>query len=123
MGLLAMQRVAIANAQLSPSFTDLGMSKVIGHQSLVSHGGAVGSLLWAAPEMFFNSRVTKACDIYSFGVVMWEIITGEVPPRDRQFRPPRYVCAALSVRSVFLSGNTAVVPPGSRTSVLKLLLI
>lgn len=40
-----------------------------------------GTLSWMAPELLNKKRslVTEKVDIYSFGVVMWELLTGERP--------------------------------------------
>lgn len=44
------------------------------------------SYLWAAPEQLSNQRCTTATDIFALGVVLWELVTGENPPRDRLLR-------------------------------------
>ncbi|KAJ3699103.1 hypothetical protein LUZ61_002808 [Rhynchospora tenuis] len=61
---------------------DLGLSKVK-HQTLVS-GGVRGTLPWMAPELLDGkeSMVTEKVDVYSFGICMWEILTGEEPYAD-----------------------------------------
>lgn len=40
-----------------------------------------------APELMFGQRSTFAVDVYSFGVMLREIITGEAP--DKRAAPPR----------------------------------
>ncbi|KAM7268045.1 hypothetical protein ACFE04_010211 [Oxalis oulophora] len=57
---------------------DLGLSK-IKQRTLVS-GGVRGTIPWMAPELL-NSKnlVTEKVDVYSFGIVMWELLTGEEP--------------------------------------------
>ncbi|KAJ0971245.1 hypothetical protein J5N97_019204 [Dioscorea zingiberensis] len=58
---------------------DLGLSKVK-RRTLVS-GGVRGTIPWMAPELI-NSKsnmVTEKVDVYSFGIVMWELLTGEEP--------------------------------------------
>ncbi len=53
-----------------------------------------------APEIFQGQKYTTASDIYSFGMIMWELMTGRMPFWDRYhdteliieicdgFRPP-----------------------------------
>ncbi|KAF8033867.1 hypothetical protein BT93_C0208 [Corymbia citriodora subsp. variegata] len=61
---------------------DLGLSKVK-RQTLIS-GGMRGTLPWMAPELLNNNgdRVSEKVDVYSFGIVMWELLTGEEPYAD-----------------------------------------
>eukprot|EP00249_Psilotum_nudum_P024842 c29305_g1_i1 orf=195-5231(+) len=58
---------------------DLGLSKVK-HQTLVS-GGVRGTLPWMAPELLngSSSLVSEKVDVFSFGITMWELLTGEEP--------------------------------------------
>lgn len=41
--------------------------------------GKAGTVPWIAPELFQGQEYTSACDVYSFGMVIWEIITRRVP--------------------------------------------
>ncbi|GAV59611.1 PB1 domain-containing protein/Pkinase_Tyr domain-containing protein [Cephalotus follicularis] len=61
---------------------DLGLSKVKQH-TLVS-GGVRGTLPWMAPELLSgkSNMVTEKIDVYSFGIVMWELLTGNEPYAD-----------------------------------------
>ncbi|XP_010536927.1 PREDICTED: uncharacterized protein LOC104811805 [Tarenaya hassleriana] len=61
---------------------DLGLSKVK-QQTLVS-GGVRGTLPWMAPELLSgkSNMVSEKIDVYSFGIVMWELLTGEEPYAD-----------------------------------------
>ncbi|XP_065851221.1 RAF-like serine/threonine-protein kinase PRAF [Euphorbia lathyris] len=58
---------------------DLGLSK-IKQRTLVS-GGVRGTIPWMAPELLNskNKMVTEKVDVFSFGIVMWELLTGEEP--------------------------------------------
>ncbi|XVF33819.1 hypothetical protein REPUB_Repub18cG0003500 [Reevesia pubescens] len=58
---------------------DLGLSK-IKRNTLVS-GGVRGTLPWMAPELLNGSsnKVSEKVDVFSFGIVLWEILTGEEP--------------------------------------------
>ncbi|KAK9160201.1 hypothetical protein Syun_006542 [Stephania yunnanensis] len=44
-------------------------------------GGVRGTLPWMAPELLngSSSRVSEKVDVFSFGIAMWEILTGEEP--------------------------------------------
>ncbi|XP_058074550.1 uncharacterized protein LOC131223234 isoform X2 [Magnolia sinica] len=53
-------------------------------KTLVS-GGVRGTIPWMAPELLTadkSSMVTEKVDVYSFGIVMWELLTGEEPYGD-----------------------------------------
>ncbi|KAK4369873.1 hypothetical protein RND71_009348 [Anisodus tanguticus] len=58
---------------------DLGLSKVKCH-TLIS-GGVRGTLPWMAPELLNGSSnlVSEKVDVFSFGIVLWELLTGEEP--------------------------------------------
>eukprot|EP00268_Persea_americana_P042145 TRINITY_DN42145_c0_g2_i1.p1 TRINITY_DN42145_c0_g2~~TRINITY_DN42145_c0_g2_i1.p1 ORF type:complete len:191 (+),score=41.14 TRINITY_DN42145_c0_g2_i1:453-1025(+) len=59
---------------------DLGLSKV--KQKTLVSGGVRGTLPWMAPELLTvgkSNMVTEKVDVYSFGIVMWELLTGEEP--------------------------------------------
>ncbi len=36
-----------------------------------------------APEMLLGERCSEKVDIYSMGIVLWELVTGDVPQRGR----------------------------------------
>ncbi|KAK8550156.1 hypothetical protein V6N12_038884 [Hibiscus sabdariffa] len=64
---------------------DLGLSKVK-CQTLIS-GGVRGTLPWMAPELLngSSSLVSEKVDVFSFGIVMWELLTGEEPYSDLHY--------------------------------------
>ncbi|KAL1541498.1 Serine/threonine-protein kinase ht1 [Salvia divinorum] len=41
--------------------------------------GFTGTYRWMAPEMIKEKHHTKKVDVYSFGIVMWELLTALVP--------------------------------------------
>ncbi|ESO01231.1 hypothetical protein HELRODRAFT_81938 [Helobdella robusta] len=57
--------------------TDFGLAKEVdGFSTKMS---AAGTYAWMAPEVIRHSRYSKKSDVWSFGVVLWELLTGEVP--------------------------------------------
>ncbi|KAL1359567.1 hypothetical protein AAHE18_04G116500 [Arachis hypogaea] len=61
---------------------DFGLSR-IKRNTLVS-GGVRGTLPWMAPELLngSSSRVSEKVDVFSFGISLWELFTGEEPYAD-----------------------------------------
>lgn len=73
------------NAKLA----DVGLAKLL-HKDYLSAAKSVGTFAWSAPEVLMGGRCSEKVDIFSFGVVLWEIVTGESPSRGRlrQVRVP-----------------------------------
>ncbi|KAA8531326.1 hypothetical protein F0562_006035 [Nyssa sinensis] len=48
---------------------------------IIAMAAAFGTIPWMAPELLNNKNnmVTEKVDVYSFGIVMWELLTGEEP--------------------------------------------
>lgn len=73
-----------ANILLSRAGTaklaDIGMARVL-NKSYLSVISGLGTFAWSAPEVLSGKRCTEKADIYSFGVVLWEVCTGEAPTR------------------------------------------
>jgi hypothetical protein len=45
----------------------------------------VGAVLWRAPEVFRGASYGTPIDVYSFGIVMWEIATQSVPYQEKEY--------------------------------------
>lgn len=67
---------------------DVGLARsVTSDVACLSQMTAMGTIAWAAPELLRNFRigieqhraVTHKADVFSFGVVLWEVVTGEDP--------------------------------------------
>lgn len=42
----------------------------------------VGTVAWMAPEVIRNEPCSEKVDIWSYGVVLWELLSGEIPYKD-----------------------------------------
>uniref|UniRef100_A0A3P8Y2G9 Mitogen-activated protein kinase kinase kinase n=1 Tax=Esox lucius TaxID=8010 RepID=A0A3P8Y2G9_ESOLU len=60
--------------------SDFGTSKEMSDKS--TKMSFAGTVAWMAPEVIRNEPVSEKVDIWSFGVVLWEMLTGEVPYKD-----------------------------------------
>ena len=56
-----------------------------------------GTFAWAAPELLMGGRCSDKVDIYSFGVVLWELATCERPQRGAM-RDVRWVSPSCSAQ-------------------------
>uniref|UniRef100_M4C5R3 Protein kinase domain-containing protein n=2 Tax=Hyaloperonospora arabidopsidis (strain Emoy2) TaxID=559515 RepID=M4C5R3_HYAAE len=61
---------------LQPKLIDFGVSRGLVDITMTA---GVGTPYWAAPEILEGKRYTEQADIYSFGVVLSELDTGEIP--------------------------------------------
>lgn len=60
--------------------TDFGIAKAVNAVTLVGNTGTVmGSVHYFSPEQARGGFVDEKSDIYSFGIVMYEMLTGRVP--------------------------------------------
>ncbi|HWD00526.1 MAG TPA: serine/threonine-protein kinase [Candidatus Sulfopaludibacter sp.] len=81
------------------SITDFGLSRAYkADHTLAETGRISGTIGYIAPELLQGATATPAADIYAFGVVVHEMLTGRRPefkPGTRRFQPPSHFVAAL----------------------------
>ncbi|HEV7986057.1 MAG TPA: serine/threonine-protein kinase [Steroidobacteraceae bacterium] len=66
----------------TPVLSDFGIAKsvvVSGEETAI--GVVVGSALYMAPEQALGGRISNRVDIYSFGLVLYQMLTGKLPER------------------------------------------
>jgi serine/threonine protein kinase len=70
---------------ITAKIIDLGLAKAVNEpsaQTAISTPGAfAGTPEFASPEQFAGIQVDIRSDLYSLGITLWEILTGEVPFR------------------------------------------
>ena len=56
---------------------DVGIAHTMCTSDMTAQRGY--TVAWAAPEVILRQRATEKIDIWSFGVILWEVVTGRVP--------------------------------------------
>jgi serine/threonine-protein kinase len=59
--------------------TDFGIARQLDAVGLTQTGTVLGTSHYVAPEQARGERVDEKTDVYGFGVVLYELLTGEVP--------------------------------------------
>jgi len=61
---------------------DVGLAHVV-HASHIAELDALGTFAYAAPELINGNKCNEKADIWSFGVLLHELITVEIPRRGK----------------------------------------
>lgn len=69
----------LLDSQGKVKVTDFGIAKVMGGISVTRTNQVIGTPEYLAPEQVKGHQVTPATDIYALGVVLYELLTGQVP--------------------------------------------
>lgn len=62
-----------------PHLSDFGLARLLEETGGTSHGIFIGTPDYASPEQANNQILDERSDLYSFGVVMFEMVTGKRP--------------------------------------------
>lgn len=71
----------LLTSDLVPKLSDFGLSKVK-HDTQTSQTSTVylrGTLGWMAPEIFLDQDISRASDVYSFAILLWEMASKQIP--------------------------------------------
>lgn len=60
--------------------SDFGTSRTWNEKS--TKMSFAGTVAWMAPEVIRNELCSEKVDIWSYGIVLWELLTGEIPYKD-----------------------------------------
>ena len=71
----------MVNAKNQIKVMDFGLAKLKGSLKLTRTSSTVGTLAYMAPEQIQGGEADARSDIFSFGVVLYEMITGRMPFR------------------------------------------
>jgi eukaryotic-like serine/threonine-protein kinase len=59
--------------------TDFGIARTLDQEGLTADGRVLGTTDYVSPEQALGHQVTGQSDLYSLGVVLFEMLTGDVP--------------------------------------------
>src|SRR5579859_4590837 len=65
----------------SAKVTDFGIARTMNEEGLTADGRVLGTTDYVSPEQALGHHVTGQSDLYSLGVVLYEMLTGELPYR------------------------------------------
>ncbi len=63
----------------SAKVTDFGIARTLDEEGLTAAGRVLGTTDYVSPEQALGQHVNGQSDLYSLGVVLYEMLTGEVP--------------------------------------------
>jgi len=81
-----------------PKISDFGMSRILVKTNEGKTQTTMGPIGWMAPESLAQRIYSKKSDIWSFGIVVWEIVAQQEPHKDADL-----VNLALAIRDQYLT--------------------
>ncbi|KAK2513680.1 hypothetical protein Q9233_015356 [Columba guinea] len=73
-------RNCLVNAEHIVKVSDFGMARYVIDDEYISSSGAKFPVKWSSPEVFHFKKYSSKSDVWSFGVLMWEVFTeGKMP--------------------------------------------
>jgi len=103
--------------KFEPHLGDFGLARLIDHQKVDKTTMMAGTLGYMAPEMPYTGKATKETDVYSFGILVLEVVCGRHPlePSNADI-PPEDVMLVNKVRRAHEAGKLlSVVDPRIET--------
>ena len=65
----------LLDANLTPKIADFGWTRLKAEKMTLK----VGTFQWMAPEVIKTKTYTEKADVYSYGIILWEIASREAP--------------------------------------------
>ena len=56
---------------------DVGIANTMATTDMTAQRGF--TIAWAAPEVILRKRANEKIDVWSFGIILWEVVSGRVP--------------------------------------------
>lgn len=85
---------------LYPQVGDFGLSRILDNETVSSSTLQPTNPRWLAPEVIKDQSFAPASDVFAFGIILWELLTFEVPYSSMRNVT---VCRVLALRDVWLA--------------------
>ncbi len=59
--------------------SDFGLSRLKNYFALNENKGRIGTSHWMPPEIMKAQKYEESADVYSYGMIVWEMMTSEIP--------------------------------------------
>lgn len=77
LNLLLVKPVTGPNDNVFIKITDFGVARMLENNMELT--GQMGTCHWMAPEVLNNQPYSLEADVYSYGIVLWEVVAREIP--------------------------------------------
>ena len=84
------RRTSSIDEEGTAKVTDFGIARTLDEEGLTADGRVLGTTDYVSPEQALGHAVTGQSDLYSLGIVLFEMLTGDVP-----FRGENQVAVAM----------------------------
>ena len=81
-----------------PRVVDFGVARRDGDSTLTQAGVAVGTPAYMSPEQIQGDPVTPATDVYSLGVILYQLLTGRLPSAGKNLAQLTYQIVHGTIR-------------------------
>ena len=102
------------NDPIQLKISDFGLTREVDIEEMMT--GKIGTSHWMAPEVLSSSKYSTRADVYSFSIVMYEVITREVPYKGKKQEEIRTQVTLNSLRP-----DLKQVPPSCPSKLITLM--